>query len=339
MKDKIKVGIIGSGAVGCILATKLVAGGLDVEYVYDKASDIEIAGLRELSVIGEVTPTSQLVHCVSSEDEWTSKKDIVFMVCKSTHMERHAKLVSQHLSENGYVVMLNNTLCRKVVTKYIDRHKLVGMFIDWSCEKKDSETSIVTKAGNTMLGVYEEDARPLAELTCKILSPISPTVYIENFNDVVLGRIVLNNAISSVGALCGMPLGDFLKDKYGKKLLCRLIEEGYKVYLSTGVVPTDYDGKLDYSKFCEDKKYRKLILKALQKQNGNTWSSIFLDLMNGKSIEAQFLIGTVVATGIKNNVNCIFSQKVYEKILDIEANRDTIRIENLKILYKGCENK
>ncbi len=337
MNEKIKVGVIGSGAVGCILATKLVAGGLDVEYVYDKPSDIEIGGLRELSVIGETSPTSQLVHCVSSENEWSTKKDIVFMVCKSTHMERHAKLVSKYLSENGYVVMLNNTLCRSVLTKYIDRHKIVGMFIDWSCIKKDDDTSIVTASGNTMIGIYTEDARPLAELTCKILSPIAPTIYLDNFNDVVLGRIVLNNAVSSVGAICGLPLGDFLANKYGRKIFCKLIEEGYNVYLSTGITPTDYDGKLDYSKFCEDKKYQKQIIRILRKQNADTWSSIFQDLMNNKTIEADYLIGTVVNTGIRNNIDCKFSQKVYEKILEIYANRDTIRVENLKLIYKGCE--
>ena len=335
----IKIGVIGSGAVGCILATKLVANGFDVEYVYDKKTEIEIGGLRELNVIGETTPCSQLVHCVASEDEFSSKKDIIFMVCKSTHMERHAKLVAQYLSANGFVVMLNNTLCRKTVTPYIDRHKIVGMFIDWSCEKKDDETSIVTKAGKTMLGIYADDAKPLAELTCKLLSPIVPTEYLDNFNDVVLGRVILNSAISAVGALCGLNLGDFLKEKYGKKLFCRLIEEAYRVYLSTGVTPTDYDGKLDYSMFCDNKGYRRQIIKLLRKQNAETWSSIFIDLMNNKSIEADYLIGTVVKTGLKNNVDCTFSRAVYNKILEIHENNDTIRVDLLKIIYKGCEKK
>ncbi len=337
MTKKIKVGVIGSGAVGCIIATKLGSAGLDVEYVYDKKSEIEIAGLRELSVIGEIEPCSHLVHCVANEDEFSSKKDIIFMVCKSTHMQRHAALVANHLSPNGYVVMLNNTLCRRVVTQYIDRHKIVGMFIDWSCIKQDDSTSIVTQAGNTMIGVYEDDAKPLAELTCKLLSKIFPTIYVENFNDVVLGRIVLNSAIAAVGALCGLSLGDFLKQKYGRKLFCRLVEEGYNVYRAIGITPTDYDGKLDYSEFCDKKAYRRKIVRMLRKYNADTWSSIYADLMENKSIEAEFLIGTIVDTGLKNNINCKFSENVYKKILEIKQNNDTIRIDLLEIVYKGSE--
>ena len=335
--SKIQIGVIGSGAVGSIIATKLTYIGYDVEYVYDKQSDIVIDGKQEMSVVGGSCSCSALVTCVAKEEDFSTKKDIIFLACKSTHMQAHAKKIKNALTDNGFVVMLNNTLCRHCVTPYIPINKIVGMFIEWSCVKIDYDDSEITNAGPTIFGTYNQDAKPLAELTCKIMEPISHSTYVDNLNDIVLGRIILNSAIASVGAISGLNLGEFLKLKYGRKLFVELIKEGVSVYRHVDIKAEDYDKKLNYDLFCSDtfkgKIYRRQIINFLIKYNGQTRSSILQDLQNNKSIEAEYLIGKIVETGNKHNINCKFSEKVYKKIIEIQENNDTIRPELLKIIY------
>ena len=338
-KNKIKIGVIGSGAVGTIIATKLSSYNYDVEYVYDRQTDIEIGNMKDLNVLGETTPCSTLIKCINNTKDFTSKKDIIFLMCKSTHINLHIEAIKNNLSSNGFVVMLNNTLVRKLVTKHIPKSKIVGMFIDWSCEKLNDNTAIVTKAGSTMLGVYSLDAMPLAKLVYNILVPICKPVLLENFSDYVLGRVILNSTLACLGALCGQKLGDYLKNKYAKRLFVELIREGYCVYRSIGITPTDYDGKLDYSLFVQRnklaEKYQKQIMKLLIKQNPNTRSSILKDLEQNKTIELDYLLGTIIETGRKNGIIIEYSEKVYKKIIEIKSNNDTIREDLLEIVYKG----
>ncbi len=344
MKNKkLKIGVIGSGAVGCIIATKLSTMAYDVEYVYDRISDIVIGGMQEMSVINGENSFSALVKCVPNDESFSSKKDIIILACKSTHMERHCKTLKENLAEEGFVVMLNNLLVRSEVTKFIDKSKIVGMFIEWSCVRKDNDEAEIIKSGPTMFGVYTPDAKPLAEFTCKLLEPVSHALLIENFNEVVLGRIVLNASISVLGALSGLRIGDFLSLKYGKKLFVELVKEGYFAYYHIGIVPVDYDNKLDYSLFCEDsfraRRYQKSIISFLKKYNGKTTSSILHDIQNCKSVEIDYSLGKIIETGAKNNIDCKFSKKVYKKISEIVANNDTIRPELLEIVYREVKGK
>ena len=286
---KINIGVIGTGAVGCIIASSLsTQNNFEVEFAYSKHKGINIDGLIEIDVIKPGDDISSLVKCVDTPDMFTSKKDIIFVVCKSTHMEEYTKNIKNYLAKNGFVVMLNNMLVRKCLTSKLPVNKIVGMFIEWSCIKLNDYQCEIINQGPTAIGVYSKDAEPLAKLVCRILSKVTNTVYLENFNEFVLGRIILNSAIASVGALSGLDLGHFLENKFGRKLFVELIKESYFAYCGVGITPTDYDGKLDYDIFCADtfysKLYRKRILHFLGKFNSKTYSSILYDLQNNKSI-------------------------------------------------------
>ena len=250
-KKNIRIGIVGSGAVGTTFATRLNTLGYDIEFVHDRHTDIEINNMREFSVMGETEPCTTLVKCVESSNHFTTKKDIIFILCKSTHINRHIEGIVNSLTPNGFVVLLNNTLVRHLVTKHLPKSKIVGILIDWSCSKLDESTAFITNAGRTMVGNYVVDAKPLAELVCKILGTQFDPVYIENFSDFVLGRVILNSALASIGALCGQKLGDYMSNKYARKLFVELIREGYCVFKIIGITPTDYDGKLDYELFVQ----------------------------------------------------------------------------------------
>ena len=77
----------------------------------------------------------------------------------------------------------------------------------------------------------------------------------------------------------------------------------------------------------------------LIKYNGDTRSSILLDLQNNKKAETEYMIGKIVETAKKNNINCVFSENVYKKINEIEVSNDTIREELLEIVFKECKVK
>ncbi len=342
-KEDIRIGVIGSGSVGSIVATRLTDNGYNVEYLYDRRSEIMVGDKQQMTVIDGENSCSSLVSCVSSVDGFSGKKDIIFLLGRSTDMTKHMDYVMDSLSDNGFVVMLNNTLCRRCVTARLAVNRIVGMMIGWSCIRNSDAESEIISSGDTYVGVYAPDAVPLANLVVNMFNEFMPTKYIDNFNDVVLGRVVLNSAIACLGALSGLRLKDFLHDKYGKRLFIELVKEGYHAYTGIGIVPVDYDGKLDYQLFCGDtlksKRYRKAVIGMLVKFNGETRSSILLDLQNNKKAETEYFIGKIVETATKNHINCKFSQNVYKKINQIEASDDTIREELLKIVYKECKDK
>jgi len=337
---KISIGVIGTGAVGCVLASTLSAHEkLDVEFAYNCHKGVTIDGMTEIDTIKPTGNLKSLVKCVDDPKAYTSKKDIIFLVCKSTHMAKYAENIAHQLTDNGFVVMLNNALVRSCLTAKLPINKIVGMFIEWSCVKLNDYQVQILSDGPSVIGTYAKDATPLAKLVCNILTTVSNAVYVENFNEYVLGRIILNSAISCAGAICGYDVEHLFENKYGRKIFVELIKEGYFAYTKVGIIPTDYDGKLDYDMFCSKdlgaRLYRRKIMNFLQKYSGTTTSSILLDLQNNKTIELDYLLGKIIETAEKNGVNCPVSKKVYNKIVEIYKGQETIRPELLEIIYKG----
>ncbi len=334
----LKIGVIGSGAVGCVIASVLSAKGMDVEYVYGHHQGIIIDEQEEISVIKPSGNISALVKCVSSVNEFSGPKDIIFLVCKSTLMDGYAYDAKAYLKEGGIVVVLNNTLVRHSVTTNFPLSQIVGMFILWSCDKISDTKVKITNSGPTVFGVYDNAARPLAEMVVRIFGEVSECVLEERFNDFVLGRVICNAAISGLGAISGCKLGGCLSNKYGRKLLEAMIKEGCLAYNSIGISPKDYDGKLNYNLYCSDtwqgKLYRHRITQAMLKYNADMVSSILQDLLQSKPTEVEYLLGKIVKTAKKSGTNCHFTEKVYQKILEIESGNDTISFDNMENIFK-----
>lgn len=331
--NDLKIGIIGAGAVGGVIATILTEKGYDVEVVLNKKNEFIMDNYVGLDIIGEFGEHSQLVKAVDSVDKLSEKKDIIFITTRANAVNSCAKMCAPYLKENGIVVIAGNVLVHQDAKQHIPLCKIISMFVEWSAERVTSTKVNVLVNGDMKIGVFDPCATPFLKIAKAILDNITPTHIVENMPEFIISRIVMNSAIASVGAISGLRLGKILLNKNSKKLFYNLIKESLQVFESLKINVPNYLGKLDYYKFCGNsfscKHYAKKMMNVIRKNNPYLISSILKDLDNNKKTEIDYLTGKICRLAKATNVETPYSNKIVEIIKEIEDGKRTIYEENI----------
>lgn len=331
--NDLKIGIIGAGAVGGVIATILTEKGYNVEVVLNKKNEFIMDNYVSFDVIGEFGEHSQLVKAVDSVEKFSEKKDIIFITTRANAVANCAKMCAPYLKENGIVVIAGNVLVHQDAKQHIPLSKIISMFVEWSAERINTCKVNVLISGNMKIGVFDATASPFLKIIKALLENIVSTEIVDNMPEFIISRIVMNSAIASIGAVSGLRLGKIIENKNSRKLFYNLIKESINVFDSLNINIPDYLGKLNYYKFCGTsfccKRYAKKMIKVIGKNNPYLISSILKDLDNNKKSEIDYLTGKICRLAKVKNINVPYSNKIVEIIKEIEDGKRTIYEENI----------
>ena len=331
MSRKLKIGIIGATPEGKALAVFLGAH-YDVELVYDNTKHIQIDNGVVIDVVGVFGTKAYLVPCVKSPEDFTSKKDIIFVMSRAYDTARHTKMVVPYLGRDGIVVTRNNTLNFDEIAQVVDKSRWVGMFLEWSAAKYETYVA-VDNDGNTIVGAYSEEATKYLPAVQKVLNNISPTFVTKDMMGFIISRSILNIPIAILGGITGLTLGKVLEKSMGKKLFVRIIKECIDVCDKVGIKVYAYNNVLDYRRFVSggisNMMYRNTMLTRIRVQNSEIRSSILISLEKNKKSEMEYLIGKIVKYAESYNVDVPVNARLYKMMTDIENQSRGIYEENL----------
>ena len=341
--SNIKIGVVGAGAVGGVIATLLTEKGYDVEVVFNGKNEFIMDNYVSFDVIGEFGEHSQLVKAVNSVEKFSEKKDIIFITTRANAVASCAKLCAPYLKDEGIVVLAGNVLVHQDAKQYIPLHKVISMFVEWSAERINKTKVDVLISGKIKIGVFDKTASPFLKIAKALLDNISTTQIIENMPEFMISRIVMNSTIASIGAISGLRLGRILERKNGKKLFYNLIKESVNVFENLNINIPNYLGKLNYYKFCgnsfSNKLYAKKMMKLIGKNNPYLISSILKDIDNNKKSEIDYLTGKICRLANVKNVKTPYSSRIYTMIKQIENGERTIYEENIDELVKAVKKE
>ena len=247
--------------------------------------------------------------------------------------------VKKKIKEDGAIVTIQNMFWIDRVSSLIDTKNAVFMQMDFSCYTINDKTIVIDRDG-LKLGIVSKEAFDVMQ---KVTEALSPICAVEQENDIVgflLGRNVLNIAISMLGAVSGKNLGLILKDKRGRKIFTKVICEGLSLFSAMGVNVLPYNKKLDYGTFArpcsEGKCYRKKIISILRKNNAMVSSSILQDIQLGHKSEVFTVVKTFIKHAQIRKVKIPTINILYTMINDIIKGKRRIdsRVFNEKIFKK-----
>ena len=338
----LKIGVVGSGAVGGVIATILAESGFNVEMLYKHEDGLMMDNYVNMDVIGVFGEHSYLVKSVKSVDEFNEKKDVIFVTTRAYSVAENVKNVVPYLSENGIVVVAGNVLTYQDIRQYLPLSRVVSMFIEWSSVRISPCKIKVLSQGKTTIGIYDKTARPFLGIVKALLERISKVEISENMLEFTLSRIVMNSAISAIGAISGLRLGKFLDDKKGRTLFKNLINEAVMVFNELGVNIPKYHNQLDYYRFVDNtfkgKLYARKMMNLIKKNNGYLISSMLNDLDNGKKTEIDYLTGKICRLAKVKNVSVPYSDQVVRIVKEIEKGNRTIYKENIDEVLECAKN-
>ena len=316
-----KIGIIGGGSIGVTLAVALTSLGYDVEMVVRTVRGVKIDNSYSYTIKGDFGDKNYLIKTFKKVENFSEGLDFIFVTTKSYDSIELIKRCQNKLTENGTVVTIQNVYSLNRIEKIIPSNKVICAVLDFNTTNVNNVFYVKNFNGIT-LGIYDTEAYQPMILLSNILKNVCKVFITKDIVGFIMGRNIINLAVSSLGAISGLNLGQILDTKYGKRIFVEIIKESVSVVRQYNINILPYNNQLDYYKFCDDKFvskiYRQKILTALRKNNGDIKSSALQDLEKGRKTELSFVVEILQEYSKKSNIAIPNIDKIYTMILEIE---------------------
>lgn len=302
--QKKKIGIIGIGPVGMILAVHLQEAGLEVA-VCDldkiKSNLIKANGVALDGVINKKASFKNVFSSIADFEKF--KPDLLLVCLKTTHLPSAMKEIEKLSTSPGVICAMNGIDVEQMVSRVIGESRTFRMVINFAGNLTAPNTTKVTFfTPPNYIASIDDSRKTEAEEICALLNSVSlDTKPISSFELIKRAweKTILNAALS---ALCGvgrMTMSEAMSNSDTVELVEQIIEEALEVAAAEKI------------KFEDD--FIRIGLRYLSKA-GNHFPSLAVDLLNNRPTEIDYLNGKIVEYGrkhyIRTSLNLTFTNMV-----------------------------
>ncbi len=331
-KHKIRVGIIGLGPVGMILAVKLQKAGCEVALCVRnevKRNKIVHEGIKLENVFTDSAKFKDVYENI--EDFINLDLDYLIFAVKTYHVPTLLSAASALITEKLTVVSAQNGIdTEHLYTSTFGEGKILRMVVNFAGSPINPNTVKVSFfTAPNYIGSINDSRRKQADELANLLTLANvDTDSVTSFDLVkrVWHKTILN---SSLSALCGvgrLTMAEAMSDPDTVELIEQTISE------AVGVAETE--------KIRFDDNFIRECMRYLKK-GGDHFPSLALDLINGRETEIDFFNGKIVEYGRKHYVRASLNLS-FTNMVNAMTNKNIIsRMPgitndiNRKILNKG----
>lgn len=339
-QKKLKVAVVGAGAIGGICAGFIRNAGFDVQIICrnsSQAHEIETQGIRITGVRGEFTVA---MPAADSIETMKTDRDIVLLGVKAIDMVDAANRLKPMLGPDTLVVSLQNGLCEETLADILGRDRVIGCVTGWGATRHAPCRFEMTSLGEFIVGNIDNLPDPRIETVAGILSCIVPAQTSSNIVGSLYSKLIINACITSVGAVCGLYLGEMTKQKNVRRLFFQIMKEAMDVARGLEITVEPYAGRIDFYTFLDRgiiaAMKRHLVLIMMGVKFRRLKSSSLQSLERGQKTEIEYLTGYIVSNGRRLGIPTPVNTRVMTMIREIEDGRRPISARNLDDLTGMC---
>ena len=276
-----RIAVLGAGAIGSLIAAKLVEAGYDV-LVHARGEHGAVLALYGLEVTGNWNVSI-------SPDDWTvsldgagihssleNTCDQVIITSKSKDTLELVKLAS--FLSSGPVLSLQNGLGNlEILTEYVFENAAVGVTTNAVTRLKPGHVEWVGK-GDLYLG------GPKGKEFVKTLSSLDAS-FVDDVSSILWNKLLLNVAINPLAAICGVKNGELRKEP--------LLSQAESTMMEAANVARILGVKID-----DDHELISRLHSVLDSTADNI-CSMLVDVKAGRETEIDMLCGQIVSRGEK----------------------------------------
>ena len=320
-----KIAVAGIGAMGCIIGGNLTKGGKDVVLIEpfwrEHAEVMNKDGITFISPEGEekIKVKVLLINELSILKE---KIDILFISVKSNHTKEVLTQIKPFLSEDAWVISLQNGINEEVLIPIVGKENTV-VCISYTGGQLLKPGHVTSHEGKFIIGELDGQTTPRIKELARILSLVKP---VEISPNVMLERwIKLSQATMSVpvSAISGLGLGEVFQNGKTQRLLARIIMEAIRVAHASGYTIEDVIGvkKGDWEKLATGPmpEISKIVAEEGDHFPSNATDPITNDIKKGQPLEIDYTNGYVIAKGKELGVPTPLNELVLNRIKAIES--------------------
>ena len=333
---KIKVGIIGLGPVGAILAVKLQEAGCDVALCVRnevKRNKIRESGLRLENVLQAAARFDKVF--ASASEMAGLELDYLVLAVKSYHIPAVLEETAGLHSEKLHVVAaLNGIDVEEQIAGAFGEGRTLRMALNFAgtlVSPNTVKTSFFQPPN--YVGSINDSCPDKARQLAGLLSGVQlETRAVDAFELLkrVWEKTILNASVSALCAVSRLTMAEAMSDNDTVELVEQIIQEAVQVAEHEKIRFSD-----DFTRHC---------LRYLKK-GGDHFPSLALDLINDRPTEIDFFNGRIVAYGRKHYIRTSLNLSMANMVKAMSNKNITARIPgaaaqmNKRILDKGLVNK
>ncbi len=339
-----KVAVVGIGAVGGVIASKI-----DKEYspvMISRNKEI-VNAIREKGLkIKDVFSRSDKISCCpsiySSFDEQSEKFDIIFLCTKATTVVDAAKDAINYLTDIGFLVSFQNGIVEDSLLEFVPEKRLVGGIIGFGATMHSPGNVEMTSEGEIVVGELDGKVTERLKVLKSILDNVIEIRITENIRGAKYSKLLINACITTMGAVSGLTLGEMLSKPEFRAVFRRILYEGVEVAKRKGIKLEKISGvsihKLAASerevnnRLCLSKYYKDLIIKIIGRKYRKLKSSSLQSLERKRKTEVDFINGIIVSYGKEVGFDTPVNSKLVNIVHEIEEGKREISPDNLKEL-------
>ncbi len=280
-----RVLVVGAGAIGGYFGGRLLQAGNDVTFLVrpKRASELASAGLVIKSPNGDVTlknpPTVQA-------DKLTEKFDVILLSCKAFDLDDAIKSFASAVGpQTSIIPMLNGMLHLDILDQKFGRERVLGGLCAIAATLNDAR-EVVQLAPMQSLNFGERDGKMSDRVNAiaKIMTNgITGAVASANIVQEMWEKWVFLSTLAAATCLMRTSVGNILAAPGGRDFILGMLDETSAVAKSAGHAPT--------GPFFERTRG------MLTADGSQMTASMFRDIKAGAAVEADHVIGDLVARG------------------------------------------
>lgn len=330
-----RIVIIGAGAIGGITAALMRKAGHDVTLVCKHMDIADLANGRGLHVTGFRGDMTVPVESVADIAELEGQFDLCLIATKAYDMPGCAKEMLPLLKPDSLVVSMQNGICTDMLSSVVGAERTVGCVIGWGATMHSHGELEMTSGGDFVIGMVNQGSSPRLESLREALSDVVPARISDDIFAELYSKLIVNSCITSLGAVCGLCLGDMMKRRQARKIFLGVIGEAVNVAKAMKLNVPPYGGKLDYFKLMSgssmaDDIRRHLMIRIVGMKYSKLKSSSLQSLERGRPTEIDCFNGYIVRKGKELGVDCPICQRLTDMVKEIEGGKRRIEVENLE---------
>ena len=316
MEEKgLKVGMIGLGPIGQVLAVHLIEAGCHIAVTDLDKEKLALMRRTGIELVEKINKQAFLKYVYNSIEELLEHDlDIVVCAVKAYHIDKILGPISQRAGKNVCLLSVHNGI--DVIGKYLEQFessRLFTMVVNYAGTLQAPNVTAVNFLNPPSYIASIDDSHPeIANWFANKLSGVNMETIPLNAFDIkskIWEKAILNTALSPLCAISKLTMKEAMELPNTIEIVQLLISEAMEVAKAENIrLPDNFMG------FC---------LRYL-KNAGNHMPSLAVDLMNKQETEIDYMNGKIVEYGQKHNIkttlNLAFTTIV--KAISYRANKN-----------------
>lgn len=225
-----RIGIIGTGAIGGTIAALLDRAGHDVEVTArgDGLAAIRENGLRFDGGWGEHTAR------VAADERLSRTPELAFVCTKAQDAASALRDNAQHLNGITVVIVQNGLDALEVAGGILTDSDLVGGLALYAAQYVDPGHVTVTATGGTYLGDGAGEPTDAARRAAALLGSVMPAVAVRNFLGAQWSKLIIN-MVNAMPAITGLSVQETIRDRALGRVVTASMREAVRIGIACGV--------------------------------------------------------------------------------------------------------